>query len=153
MESEVIFSIPLCDKKRHGKIEIKKKLGQRRETQITWAGPGPRQWERKSCAVVTARTRRQLMYAGHRKAELRRRHSLWDLCVVLTWSQRCFPASVPLHTLIQDCMGHIQPTRLRSIRAVTLVVHKQTGSCKHLLSVYTRIACTPLAKYSFIPVF
>lgn len=76
----------------------KKNLGQGRETRVTWAGPGPWQWERKSCAVVTARARRQLMYAGHRKAELRRRHSLWDLCVVLTWSQRCFPASVPLHT-------------------------------------------------------
>lgn len=65
-----------------------RKKGQRRETWVTWAGPG-----HGRALLVTARAKQQLMYAGHRKAELRRRHSLWDLCVVLTWSQGCYPAS------------------------------------------------------------
>lgn len=58
-------------------------MGQRRETWITWAGPGHGGGSGKAL-LVTARTRQQLMYAGHRKAELRRRHSHWTLCVVLT---------------------------------------------------------------------
>ena len=67
-------------------------MGQRRETWVTWAGPGHGGGSGRA-PLVTARARQQLMYAGHRKAELRRHHSLWDLCVVLTWSQGCFPAS------------------------------------------------------------
>lgn len=60
-----------------------RKTGQRRETWVTWAGPGHVGGSRRAL-LVTARVRQQLMYAGHRKAELRRRHSLRDLCVVLT---------------------------------------------------------------------
>lgn len=60
-----------------------RKMGQRRETWVTWAGPGHGGGSGEAL-LVTARARQQLMYAGHRKAELRRRHSLWDLCVVLT---------------------------------------------------------------------
>lgn len=59
------------------------KMGQRRETWVTWAGPGHGGGSGRAL-LVTARARQQLMYAGHRKAELRRRHSLRDLCVVLT---------------------------------------------------------------------
>ncbi len=58
-------------------------MGQRHEIRVTWAGPGHGGGSGKAWPV-TARARQQLMYAGHRKAELRRRHSLWDLCVVLT---------------------------------------------------------------------
>lgn len=58
-------------------------MGQRRETLVTWAGPGHGGGS-VTAPLVTARARQRLMYAGHRKAELRRRHSHWNLCVVLT---------------------------------------------------------------------
>lgn len=60
-----------------------RKMGQRRETWVTWAGPGHAGGSERAL-LVTARARQQLMYAGHRKAGLRRRRSHRDLCVVLT---------------------------------------------------------------------
>lgn len=86
--SQISPDLPLCEKN-HGKNK-----GPRRETGSTWAGcRWPRRWDRKSSAALTARSRQQLMYAGHRKAELRRRPSLWDPCTALMWSPRCIRAS------------------------------------------------------------
>lgn len=78
------------------------------------------------------------MYAGHRKAEMRRHHSLWDLRVVLTWSQGCFPASpfTPIiHTdpsLYRLATALEQKTWLQSISSVIPLVQEQRRSCEDL---------------------
>lgn len=60
-----------------------RKMGQRRETWVTWARPGHASGSGKALLVI-ARARQQLTYAGHRKAELRRHHSHRDLFVMWT---------------------------------------------------------------------
>lgn len=62
------------------------------------------------------------MYTGHRKAELPRRHSHIDLCVVLMWAPTCFLPLLPSHKLIQDgideaesCYRPLQMTWLQSL--------------------------------------
>lgn len=98
-------------------------MGQRRETWVTWAGPGHVGGSGRAL-LVTARARQQLMYAGHRKAELRRRRSLWDLCVVLTWSLGCIPASsfTPFTHTDPRLYG-----RTRRLQHIATVVYRRLG--------------------------
>lgn len=64
------------------------KQGHGRETRVTWAGPGRGGGSRRA-VLVTGWTGQQLVYAGHRKAELRGRFPLWE---ALMRSGRCVPA-------------------------------------------------------------
>lgn len=64
-----------------------RKQGQRRETRVTWAGPG-RGGGSRTALLVTEGPEQQLVYSCHRKAELRGHLRLWE---ALMRSQRCIP--------------------------------------------------------------
>lgn len=114
--------------------EVWENWHKRRETWVTWAGPGHGSGSWRAL-LVTGRTRQQLMYAGHRKAELGRCHSLWDLCSV-DMMLSC-PLHYCLHTSTDPglygrtrCL--LQETWLQSMRVDMLLVLEHRRSCKYL---------------------
>lgn len=100
-----------------------RKQGRRRETRVTWAGPGCCGGSR-TALLVTEWIGQQLVYSCHRKAGLRGHLRLWE---ALMSSQRRIPAfssPSPHPRLHGRTANPLQETWLRSTRTKMLVAGK-----------------------------